>query len=255
VNRTIKLITSGHPSPAHLDTAISRATLLDANDGLRVETLRIHRPSRIVAFGRQDVLSDNYPLAVKAASTAGFAPVERLAGGRAAVFHEETIAFAWTVPEPDPKSSITRRFEEISEIVVVALRSLGVDASVGEIPGEYCPGAYSVHARSKVKLMGVGQRLTKHAAHVGGVIVVDHEHLVTQAINPVYQALGLDWEPSTSGSVSTEAPHADWETTADALVAAFSHRYQLEPDVLDDRLLERAQGLAPEHLPTIRANR
>ena len=54
-----------------------------------------------------------------------------------------------------------------------SFRRLGVDARVGEIPGEYCPGAYSVNARGVKKLMGVGQRLVPSAAHVGGVVVVN----------------------------------------------------------------------------------
>lgn len=235
--------------PAELDTAISRATLLDVSEGHRTETLRIHRPNRIVAFGRQDVLSNEYPAAVAASRKAGFAPIERLAGGRAAVFHEQTIAFAWTIPSEDPKTSITFRFEEISTMIAGALRSLGVDAGVGEVPGEYCPGAYSVHARGAVKLMGVGQRLTKRAAHVGGVIVVDNGHLVTQAIDPVYEALGLAWNPATSGSVVSESRTASWDTTVAALLDQFSKSYELETSVIDDDLLQRAHALAPDHTP------
>ena len=56
-----------------------------------------------------------------------------------------------------------------------ALCSLGVDARIGEVAGEYCPGKYSVNARGATKIMGVGQRLARHAAHVGGVIVVNME--------------------------------------------------------------------------------
>ncbi len=86
----------------------------------------------------------------------GFAAVERLAGGRAAVFHEGTLAFAWAVPERTPRLGIRARFEELSSFVETALRSLGVDARVGEVPGEYCPGPYSVSARGERKLMGSG---------------------------------------------------------------------------------------------------
>lgn len=134
-------------------------------------------------------------------------------------------------------------------MIAAALRSLGVDAGVGEVPGEYCPGAYSVHARGVVKLMGVGQRLTKHAAHVGGVIVVDHGHLVTQAIDPVYQALGLTWDPTTSGSVVSECSSATWDATVAALLQEFAKSYELEDSSIDDDLLQRARTLAPDHKP------
>lgn len=254
MTRSIKLITGGRTDPPEFDTAVSRATLLDVSEGRRAETLRVHRPARIVAFGRQDVLSANYPAAVTAARQAGFAPVERLAGGRAAVFHEETIAFAWSIPEDDPKTSITARFVEISELITRALSKLGVAAGVGEIPGEYCPGAYSVHARGAVKLMGVGQRLTKKAAHVGGVIVVDHADLVTRAITPVYDALGLEWDPATSGSIRDEVPSTSWQLVVDALLGEFSALYSLEPSHLDEALIERAYELAPQHEPATPAD-
>lgn len=254
MTRGIKLITEGRINPPTLDTAISRATLFEVSAGRRDETLRIHRPGRIMAFGKQDVMSPTYQAAVTAAREAGFAPVERLAGGRAAVFHEETIAFAWSIPEEDPKTSITPRFVEISELVTRAFTRLGVSAGVGEVPGEYCPGAYSVHARGAVKLMGVGQRLTRHAAHVGGVIVVDNAELVTDAITPVYRALGLDWDPATSGSVRAEAPDTSWNLVVAALLSEFSQRYALEPTELDAALLEQANELAPQHDPSMPAN-
>ena len=62
------------------------------------ETLRIARPGPIVAFGKRDVVTAGYPDAVRAARAGGFEAVEGLAGGRAAVFHEDTIAFAHADP-------------------------------------------------------------------------------------------------------------------------------------------------------------
>ena len=56
------------------------------------ETLRLARPGPMVAFAKQDAVAPGYPDAVRAARTGGFEPVLRLAGGRAAVFHQQTIA-------------------------------------------------------------------------------------------------------------------------------------------------------------------
>ena len=106
-----------------------------------------------------------------AARVQGFGAVEWLAGGRAAVFHEGTISFSWAIPDPKAREGIRPRFDAVAEIIVEALRSLGVDERIGEIPGEYCAGEHSVNARA-TKLMGVGQRIIGGAAHVGGVIVV-----------------------------------------------------------------------------------
>ena len=57
------------------------------------------------------------------------------------------------------------RFERLGGVIVRALRGLGVDARVGEVEGEYCPGAWSVNARGQIKLAGIGQRMIAGAAH------------------------------------------------------------------------------------------
>ena len=57
----------------------------------------------------------------------------RLAGGRAAVFHEGTLELAHAVPDPDPRRTIHDRFEATAELIARALAGLGVDARVGEV--------------------------------------------------------------------------------------------------------------------------
>ena len=71
--------------------------------------------------------------------------------------------------------------------IAAALCDLGVDARVGEVEGEYCPGEYSVNARGALKLMGVGQRIVRGAAHVGGVLVVGRSDRTRRVLEPVYR--------------------------------------------------------------------
>jgi lipoate-protein ligase A len=247
-HRRIALVRDGRSDPPELDTAISRATLQQVGDGSLPETLRLHRPGAIVAFGPRDRVSPGFPEAVAAARRAGFAAVERLAGGRAAVFHEDTLAFSWATPEPAPRDGILSRFEALAEIVVDALRALGVDARVGEVPGEYCPGEHSVNARGAVKLMGVGQRVVAGAAHVGGVIVVDGASRIRDVLVPVYRHLGLGWNPETVGSVHDEAPGADWDAVESALIDAFGGRFELDPAPIRAETLSLARTLGRRHL-------
>ena len=230
------------------DTAVSHALLRRAGRGEIGETLRVSVPARMVAFGRQDVASDGYKEAAVEARQRGFAAIERLAGGRAAVFHPGTISFSWTVPDLEPRSGISIRFKEIADVVAATLERLGVDAHIGEIPGEYCPGAYSVNARRQHKIMGVGQRVIGGAAHVGGVIVVNDAAAIRDVLVPVYEALGVPWEPATVGSVEHElgAPR-DIEKVADTFVAEFADRFTLEEGLLDDTTLAEADALAPGH--------
>ena len=159
----------------------------------------------MVAFGRLDLVSPGYPEAAGAARERGFEAIKRLAGGRAAVFHPGTIAFAWAGPAADTWSATHERFRIAAGIVERALRRLGVDARIGEVAGEYCPGDYSVNARGQTKLAGIGQRLIKGAWHIGGVIVVEEGERVRNVLVPVYAALGLGWDPATVGAVGDEA--------------------------------------------------
>lgn len=241
--RVIRLLRQGFPSDPAFDGAVSRALVEAAAAGSAPETLRLSIPGRVLAFGLQDTTRPGYPAAEAAARAAGFTPMVRLAGGRAAVFHEHTLAFAWAIPDPEPRRSIRARFKELADLVVAALGPLGVDARVGQVPGEYCPGAHSVNAGGRRKLMGAGQRLVAGAAHVGGVVVVNRADLVNRALVPVYQHLGYDWEPAATGSVADEVP-ATVETIAEALVAAFAARHRLVAGSLPPEVTERAAAIA-----------
>src|SRR5215204_629416 len=201
---SLRLIRHSFPDDPELSTAVSRTILRRVAAEELPATVRIHRPGREVAFGRQDVASPGYERAAEAARAAGFAAVERLAGGRAAVFHEGTIAIAPAYADPQPPKRTYARFEEMAEVITAALRGLGADALVGEVPGEYCPGAYSVNARGATKLAGIGQRMIRGGAHMGGVVVASGGRQIAEVLVPVYEALELQWEPSTSGSVAEE---------------------------------------------------
>lgn len=247
--RSINVIRRSFPHRPIYDTAVSHALLRGASRGEIGESLRVHIPARMVAFGRQDVNSPGYAEAAVIARAGGFAAVERIAGGRAAVSHPGTIAFTWTVPDQEPRTGIATRFKEISDIVSQALNGLGVEAHIGELPGEYCAGAYSVNARNKTKIMGVGQRVVRGAAHVGGVLVVNDHDSIRNILIPIYDALGLDWNPRTVGSIEDElgAPR-DLERVADALLAEFDNRYHLQETLIPEQALIEAEKLAPAHI-------
>lgn len=238
----------GHPA---LDVAVSHAALDAVARGDVEAVLRLHVPGAIVAFGRADRAHPGYPEAVRAAVANGFGAVERLAGGRAAVFHEHTIAFALAAPEHDPTSGIQSRFASMAEVMVEAFETLGVDARIGEVPGEYCPGRWSVNVGGKVKVMGVGQRLVRGAAHVGGVVVVDGGERIRDVLIPIYRALEIDWDPRTTGALADRAPGLDNTKVIQAIVNAMARRYEVIPGDLPPSVIEAAEGLVPEHLPRV----
>ena len=245
--RTIRLSRDGFPEPPEMDTAVSHATLRRVAEGLEPETLRLHRPADVVAFGPRDRVAPGFAQAVNAAREHGFASIERLAGGRAAVFHQGTIAFSWAIPDPSAREGIRRRFDEVAAIMAEALRALDVDARIGEVRGEYCPGEHSINARGRTKLVGVGQRIVKGAAHVGGVVVVSGSERIREVLIPVYDALGLSWEPNTTGSLENEVPGITWDEAVRGIVKAFATGYDLEDGYIATDTTTLARDLVPRH--------
>jgi lipoate-protein ligase A len=246
--RDIALIRASFPEPSTLDTAISHAIVRRVSEGSQPETLRLHRPGPIVAFGPKDRLATGYRSAIQAARDQGFGSVQRLAGGRAAVFHEQTIAFSWAIPDGNPRLRIQDRFQELAEIVRDALRGLGIDARIGEVPGEYCPGAHSVNAGGRTKLMGVGQRIVLRAAHVGGVLVVGESDRIRDVLLPVNAALGLEWDATTVGSIQDEVAGITWERAQDAIIQGFSATHDLIEADLAEETIALARTLEARHV-------
>jgi lipoate-protein ligase A len=240
----VQLIRQAFTARPAYDTAVSAAILQRVALGELPDTVRIARPGAMVAFGKQDVSSPAYERAASAAREHGFEAVKRLAGGRAAVFHEQTVAFAWAQRNADPWPGTHERFREVAAAIERALKALGVDARTGEIAGEYCPGEYSINARGRTKLAGLGQRIIKGASHIGGVIVVGDAARIRDVLIPVYQALDLEWDPATTGSVEDEIGPIPFEEVAGAIQNELP---ALREATLDGTTLALAQTLESEH--------
>jgi len=246
---TLRLLRDSFEDDPALDTAVSRAVMLRVAAGELPETLRIARPGAFVAFAKRDAVAPGYDEAVAAARAGGFEAVLRLAGGRAAIFHEDTIELGHARPDREPRAHIHERFRDTAGHIVAALRSLGIDARVGEVAGEYCPGRYSVNARGKSKLAGIGQRVVAGGSHTGVVLVVSGEESIRAVLDPVYDALGLPWRPETTGSVQAEDPALGWEQVAAALMDEYARHHELVEAEVDEETLALARRLAPEHRP------
>jgi octanoyl-[GcvH]:protein N-octanoyltransferase len=223
--------------------------MLRVADGELPETLRIARPGTTVAFAKRDAVAEGYDAAVGAARAQGFDATLRLAGGRAAVFHDGTMEIGHAVPEDEPRAGIHARFKRTAGRLARALGRLGVDARVGEVPGEYCPGRYSVNARGAVKLAGIGQRVVAGGSHTGVVLVVSGEERINEVLRPVYDALGVEWTPGGTGSGAAEQPGTGWDAVRDAVLHEYARDYELIEAGLDDATLALARELAPEHRP------
>jgi octanoyl-[GcvH]:protein N-octanoyltransferase len=150
----VRLVRHGFGDDPALDVAVGHALLGRAARGEIGPTLRVYRPGATVAFGRLDRLRPGFGAAVDAARAHGFEPVLRQPGGHAAAYDAGALCLDLVRPEAEGMPALQTRFAEAAELLAGALRAVGVDARVGEVPGEYCPGAWTVNARGRVKLAG-----------------------------------------------------------------------------------------------------
>lgn len=245
----LQVDTTSLDGPAARDTAVARAVLARVDAGELPATLRLARPQRVVAFSGRDAASPGFDAALAAADRHGFASVLRLAGGRAAVFTASTLSFSLAEPTPVPRAGIEARFVAMATRLRDALRELGVDAHIGEVPGEYCPGAFSVNAGGRTKIAGIGQRLLRGAAHTGGVLVIADPDPIREVLVDVQAALDLPWDPTTVGGAAEEVGPLGFEQVRDAVVATFAADHDLRPWTLDADTLALADRLTPDHDP------
>jgi octanoyl-[GcvH]:protein N-octanoyltransferase len=197
----VRLIEEAFPDdPAHSEALLHAVAARDAP-----ATARLYVPRATVAFGRLDRLNDGFEAATNAARERGFAPVVRSVGGRAAAYTDHAVVYEEITPQDGLAVDVEARFEAFSGRVAGALRALGADARVGELPGEYCPGRFTVSAGG-LKLAGVAQRVVKDAALVSAAIVVSDGARVRDVLVAVYDALGIGWDPATAGALDDVVP-------------------------------------------------
>ena len=242
--RVVRDSFAGRPAWA---TAVAEATLKRVAAGELGPVLHLHRTSAEMAFSRQDANAAGFDRAVEAARNAGYKPVVRLVGGRAAAFHEGTLAFAVSLPDAHPERRTEERFTMAANLIAGALADLGLDARVGQLEGEYCPGDWSVNLAGRIKVAGIGQRMVRGGAHIGGVIVVTDTARLAEGIVPVYRALELPLDESTIGSIEDEHPGITLSTAEDAILKLFAADWQLEDWQFDDDTFELARQLESRH--------
>lgn len=212
------------------------------------EALHVYQPSgRSVVFGRRETRSPGFPAAARAAAEAGFEPLIRATGGRAVAYTEQTVVMHHVRHEKEPIGGHDARFVEIGHRLVDVMRTLGVEARLGAVPGEYCPGAHSVNARGEAKLVGTAQRVLRQAWLFASLVVVGDEAELRPVLTEVYGHLGQPLDPASVGSLSAENPALEPGAVAQALLTAFAGTAPTQPVSALGDLLAEADRLAVEH--------
>ncbi len=191
--------------------------------------LRVYSPAPTLAFSRRDTHAPGFADAVRAARRHGFTPVVRAPGGRAAAYHRAALVLDHVSPDPDPHTGSRTRFEQVASRLARALRGLGVDARVGAVPGEYCPGEFSVNAAGRRKLVGTAQRVVRGGWLFGVVVLVADPDPVRAVLEEVYPYLGLPWDPATVGAVSDSVPGITTAAVEAAVLDTYASISRLVP--------------------------
>ena len=153
----------------------------------------------------------------------------RKVGGHAAAYHPGCLVIDHFQPADDAKTGSNLRYKLFGELFARALQDVGVDAAVGEIPGEYCPGEFSVHARlggeragERIKLVGTAQRVVSGAWWFSTGIVVADSAPLRSVTERVYAALGLPLDPATIGAAQEANPALLMEDLEDAILDVYA---------------------------------
>ncbi|PSP95091.1 lipoate--protein ligase [Halobacteriales archaeon QS_4_62_28] len=206
---------------ANIDTDYERTRAMTNTVEEREETaLRVWRPHRQIAFGRRDARSDSYGRAREAARERGYAVREREVGGRAVAYTGRTVAVAVATPVEDARGAIQARYDDASDRLRDALARLGVDATTGEPPDAFCPGTHSLQSGGKI--VGIAQRVHRHVAVVAAIVLITDHDAIQRVLDPVYDALGVPFDPDSVGSVARAGGTTDPEAVIGAITDAFA---------------------------------
>jgi octanoyl-[GcvH]:protein N-octanoyltransferase len=168
--------------------------------------LRFRRPRPTAAFSPQDTNHPDYAQIREQTRMRGFEPIERGTGGRLTLFDENALGITILSPHAAPHQHMIKRYEILSAAIATTLHRLGIDARVGELPNEYCPGKYSVNAEGRIKLVGVAQRMNQRCLQMGAIISVTRSDEACAGIAEAYRDMGLNFDPKTYGAIADFKP-------------------------------------------------
>lgn len=248
--RLLRSTYAGSEAPS-LDIAISHALLLRVAAGELAGVTRLYRPRPTLAFGRLDQSCPGFRTAVSSAAEQGFSPVLRLAGGRAAAYHSQSLVFELICANDHP--SIDRSYRVVSALICSALGDVGAEVSIGELEGEYCSGRFSLNLDGRVKVAGIAQRAVRGGSLVSAAIIVNDSISVAAALTEVYRHLGLSFDPRTTGAVEDGVPGIRCVDVERALVARLSRAEEIPSSWIGETSVGIASRLLPRHTVAVSA--
>ncbi|HET7272937.1 MAG TPA: hypothetical protein VFI90_17835, partial [Rubrobacter sp.] len=213
--------------------------------GVRPATVSITPSTRHVGVTRRDTFRPGFEDAVRAAGGMGYPVLVRSAGGGATAADRGTFGFSIIRPadEAESRRGIRERYDETADFVLGAFSRLGVQAEVGEVRDEFCPGDHSIRVgdgEGGMKVVGIAQRITRRATSVGGIVLVEGERELARVLEKVYGAMRL---PFRSGSVGS-LRRAGYEVGTQDVIEAFAIEAERVYGAVRTPIDENTLGLA-----------
>ncbi|GGM76153.1 hypothetical protein GCM10011609_10090 [Lentzea pudingi] len=247
-----RLLVTGTTGHAVTDLVVP-ALLLRTPGAAWSQLVHVYVPAGpTVAFSGRDLRSPGIAEATALARAAGFEPVVRSPGGRMVAYDSGAVVIDHLDSTTDIRHAGSATFAANAESHAALLRGLGaIDARVGEVEGEYCPGEFSVNVGGDTKVIGSAQRVTSTGSLFSTVVQVAVSDRVRAVITDVSKALGYVLRESSIAGL------ADYEPTlgADQVAAAFVADYRDRLDMTDGELpseivshASRAGGGSPFHV-------
>ncbi|MFD9700173.1 hypothetical protein [Lentzea sp. NPDC059081] len=247
-----RLLASGSTGSAVTELVVP-ALLLRAPEASWSQLVHVYVPSGpTVAFSGRDLRSPGIAAATAVAHAAGFATVVRSPGGRMVAYDSGAVVIDHLDRTTGIEHAGSATFAANAESHVRVLRDLGdLDARVGEVNGEYCPGEYSINVGGVAKVVGSAQRVTATGSLFSTVVQVSVSPRVRAVIEDVSDALGYDLRRSSIAGVADHSPGL----TADVVAAAFVADYRERLGMVDGKVPAEvvahasvANGVSPFHV-------
>ncbi|WP_439657382.1 lipoyl protein ligase domain-containing protein [Lentzea sp. HUAS TT2] len=228
-----RLLVSGSAGSAITELVIP-ALLLRTPNAPWSQLVHIYVPQGpTVAFSGRDLRSPGITEATELARAAGFEPVVRSPGGRMVAYDSGAVVIDHLDSTTDIRHAGASTFAANAESHVRVLRGLGaIDARIGEVEGEYCPGEFSINVGGDTKVVGSAQRVTSTGSLFSTVVQVAVSDRVHAVITDVSKALGYDLRQSSIAGLADYEP----ALTATEVAAAFVADYRDRLDMIDSEL-------------------
>ncbi|PWK81257.1 hypothetical protein C8D88_11825 [Lentzea atacamensis] len=227
------------------------ALLLRAPEAEWSELVHIYVPhGPTVAFSGRDLRSPGIAEATEVAHAAGFETVVRSPGGRMVAYDSGAVVIDHLDRTTGIRHAGSSTFAANAGSHVQVLRGLAdIDARVGEVDGEYCPGEFSINVGGVAKVVGSAQRVTATGSLFSTVVQVAVSDRVRAVITDVSEALGYDLRAGSIAGLADYAPSLTAGEVAAAFAADYRDRLGLTDGPLPAEVVAHASTVTPGASP------